>query len=179
MKVYQPQTMSMTFCEICEGRAPWIALGNFLNDWFANAVNRRADLVAEALPEASSDAHCQRWAAYCAATVEYLCHKYGAPCPEWVYDARYVLKDAWYCHEEPHRREDLITSTPIEFRKRNIYSGSSEQMFGNKWEMAEKYRLPYREPAIEERLNRPIEELLLEREKIRAQARQSRQRSRV
>ena len=175
MKLYQPQTISMTFREICEGKAPWVALGNFLNDWFVNAVDRRADLVAEALPDAPSDESYPRWAAYCAATVEYLCHRYGVPCPEWVSDVRYVLKEAWYCHEELHRREELIAATPIEFRKRNIYSGSGEQMFGNKWEMAEKYRLPYRQPAIEEALNSPIEELLLEREKIRAQARQNHQ----
>jgi hypothetical protein len=177
MKVYQPQTMCMTFGEICKGERPWIALGNFLNDWFANAVDRRAELVAEALPDAPDDENSQRWAAYCASSVEYLCHRYNVQCPEWVSDDRYVLKEAWYCHEEPHRREDLIASTPVEFRKRNIYSGSGEQMFGNKWEMAEKYRLPYRQPAVEESLNRPIEELLLERERIRAQARQTRQRS--
>jgi hypothetical protein len=163
--------MHKTFEYICEGEMPWIALGNFLNEWFANAKEQREALVADPLFDAPIEERYQRWAAYCAASVEHLCQRYGVPCPSWVHENRYVLATTWYTHTEPQRQAELVASTPIAFRKRNIYSGSHEQMFGNKWEMVEKYRLPYRQQAIEDALNRPIEELLMEREKLRAQAR--------
>ena len=39
-------TMAATFQDICQGEQPWIALGNFMNEWFDYAKDRRAELVA-------------------------------------------------------------------------------------------------------------------------------------
>ena len=140
MSIVRPslRTMSRAFQHICTGEDPWIALGNFLNYWFVDAKDHRYDLVREPIPESPTDAYCQRWAAYCAASVEHLCAKYHEPCPEWVHDPTYVLPVPWYYHPEEHRRERLIATTPPEFKKRNIYSG--DRMFNNKWELAEKYK---------------------------------------
>lgn len=35
------QTMAVTYTELCQGEDPWIALGNFMNDWFDYARDRR------------------------------------------------------------------------------------------------------------------------------------------
>ena len=138
MRIDHLQTMNIAFREICEGEQPWVALGNFLNYWWMYAKDRRHDLVADPLPEAPVDEEYQRWAAYCAASVEHLCTKYGVPCPEWVHDPKYVLPTPWYYHLQERVRHWLISTTPDEFRKRNIYSG--DRMFRNKYELAEQYR---------------------------------------
>lgn len=142
MRLDQLHTIRLAFREICEGEQPWVALGNFLNYWFAYASDRRYDLVVEPLPDAPAGEKYQRWAAYCAASVEHLCHKYGVLCPDWVYDPKYVLPTPWY--DIPRQellfqvRDWLVATTPEEFSKRNIYSG--DRMFLNKWELAEQHR---------------------------------------
>lgn len=138
MRIDHLHTMSIAFQEICEGEQPWVALGNFLNYWWMYAKDRRYDLVADPLPEALEEEEYQRWAAYCAASVEHLCTKYDVPCPEWVHDPKYVLSAPWYYHSQERIRHWLISTTPDEFRKRNIYSG--DRMFRNKYELAEQYQ---------------------------------------
>jgi hypothetical protein len=138
MRLDQLHTMQITFREICEGRRPWTALGDFLNYWWVYAKDRRYDLVVDPILEAPADEQYQRWAAYCAASVEHLCNKYNVPCPPWVHDSKYVLPMPWYCRPQERVRQWLVSSTPEEFRKRNIYSG--DRMFLNKWELAERYQ---------------------------------------
>jgi hypothetical protein len=138
MRIDHLHTMNIAFREICEGEQPWVALGDFLNYWWMYAKDRRYDLVVDPLPEAPVDQEYQRWAAYCAASVEHLCIKYSVPCPEWVHDPKYVLSTAWYYHPQERVRHWLISTTPDEFRKRNIYSG--DRMFSNKYELAEQYQ---------------------------------------
>lgn len=138
----QLQTMAMAFQEICQGEAPWIALGNFMNDWFADAKNRRAQLVADpiSLP-ALPRSELLRWAAFCAASVEWLCDTYGVSCPAWVEDPRYVLSEPWVDSpgaHKPHIRERLVQQTPEPFSRRNIYCGN--RMFHNKYEFAEQQK---------------------------------------
>ena len=71
-------TMALTYQAICQGESPWVALGNFMNEWFDYAREQREHLVADpiALPE-RPDSHGLRWAAFCAASVEWLCGHYG------------------------------------------------------------------------------------------------------
>lgn len=133
-------TISVAFRRICEGQQPWVALGDFLNYWFAYAKDRRSDLVAEPLSAFPEGEYYLRWAAFCAASVEHLCHKYNVSCPAWVDDPKYVLPEPWYYHSQEDQREWLVSTTPEEFKKRNIYSGSSESMFANKWELVEQCR---------------------------------------
>jgi hypothetical protein len=68
------QTMALTYQEICQGERPWVALGNFMNDWFDYAKDRRTQLVVDPifLPE-SPNSEALRWAAFCTASVEWLC----------------------------------------------------------------------------------------------------------
>jgi hypothetical protein len=136
------QTMAFSYQEILQGEEPWIALGNFMNDWFDYARDRRAELVADPiiLPEpASSEA--LRWATFCTASVEYLCERYAVPCPAWVANTHYVLPEPWFDSPGAHKpqvRERLIQKTPEPFSRRNIYCGN--RMFANKYEFAEQQR---------------------------------------
>jgi hypothetical protein len=143
MKTFdQLQTMAQTFQEICQGETPWVALGNFMNDWFDYAKDQRAQLVeASIFLPPSSNIDILRWAAFCAASVEWLCNRYGIPCPEWVENPAYFLPDPWFDSPGAHKpqvRERLIRQTPEPFTKRNIYCGN--RMFNNKYEFAEQYR---------------------------------------
>ncbi len=135
-------TMAATFQEICQGEEPWIALGNFMNDWFDYAKDRRAELVAAplTLPE---DAHQQqrRWAAFCAASVDYLCARFSVPCPAWVSHPVYTLPEPWFDAPMAHKPEVriyLLQQTPEAFTRRNIYCG--DRVFANKYELAEQHR---------------------------------------
>lgn len=136
------QTMAFTYEEICQGQQPWVALGNFMNDWFDYAKDRRAELVADSLSlPVEPDEEKVRWAVFCAASVEYLCERYGVACPEWVYDPAYVLAEPWFdapMAHKPEIRAYLIQQTPAPFARRNIYCG--DRIFANKYEFAEQYR---------------------------------------
>jgi len=134
--------MALTFQAICQGERPWVALGNFMNEWFDYARKQRAQLVADplALPE-TPDLHTLRWAAFCAASVEWLCTQYGVPCPTWVQNDAYSLPDPWF--DSPGAdirrvRERLRQQTPEPFTRRNIFCGN--RVFANKYEFAEHYQ---------------------------------------
>jgi len=140
--ISQLQTMAFSYQEICQGELPWVALGNFMNYWFDYAKDRRTELVATpiSLPDPLSD-ELFRWAVFCAASVEYLCERYGVPCPSWVHNPAYCLSESWFDAPMAHKlqvRERLVQQTPEPFTKRNIYCGN--RMFANKWEFAEQYR---------------------------------------
>ncbi len=119
---------------------PWVIF--FLNYWFGYATDRRAELVREPIqepPEVTSDL--QRWAAFWAASVEYLCGSYSTPCPTWVFHPMYTLSDPWFTGlgaHKPQIQARLIQETPPPFARRNIFCGN--RMFANKYELAERVR---------------------------------------
>ncbi len=136
------QTIALTYQQICQGEQPWVALGNFMNDWFDYAKERRSELVAVpiSLPETLSH-ETFRWAVFCIASVEYLCDRYEILCPSWVHNPIYCLPEPWFdapMAHKPQVREYLIQQTPEPFTRRNIYCGN--RMFDNKYELAEQYR---------------------------------------
>jgi len=132
------QTISISYREILAGEDPWVALGNFLNDFFGNYPERRAELVRDPLQKpVGSTAEEHRWAVFCAATVEYLCQKYALACPAWVHDPAYDLAEPWYYSPGAHKlhvRARLERETPEPFTRRNIFCGN--RMFVNKYELA-------------------------------------------
>ncbi len=76
-----------------------------------------------------------RWAVFCAASVEYLCHKYQILCPVWALSPHYTLSDPWYHGigaDLPKVQEKLRTTTPEEFSRRNIFCG--DRTYRNKYE---------------------------------------------
>jgi len=120
---------------------PWTALGNFKNAWYDYAKHMRAALVSEPLgkPEPAA-AHTRHWAAFCAASVEFLCDRYGVPCPEWVYEPCYTLSTPWYGDNIINLADAVvlqhrIKATPTPFARRNVFCGN--RLFQNKYEMYE------------------------------------------
>lgn len=135
-------TMTGAFQEISEGEEPWIALGNFLNDWFDYAKDHRPELVVAPLSLLQdANQYQQRWAAFCAASVDYLCARYSVPCPAWVSLPVYTLPEPWFdapMAHKPEVRTYLLQQTPEPFTRRNIYCG--DRVFANKYELAEQHR---------------------------------------
>lgn len=136
------QTMAVTYKEICQGETPWVALGNFMNDWFDYAKEKRVQLVSDpiSIPE-SLTTHTQIWATFCAASVEWLCQKYNVPCPSWVYNPLFYLPEPWFDSPGAHKpevRARLMQKTPEPFTRRNIFCG--DRVFANKYELAEQHR---------------------------------------
>ena len=134
---YQLQTMAIAYQEICEDNDPWVALGMFSHDFFGNFVHLRNELVRDPICEPSDATDEQhRWAVFCAASVEYLCYRYGVPCPVWVHDYP-PLASPWYkglgAHK-PHVQQRLREETPAAFAKRNIFCG--DRVFANKYEIS-------------------------------------------
>jgi hypothetical protein len=136
------QTIAISYREICAGADPWLPLGNFMNDFFGNFPELRAEMVIDPVQmpgEPSEDEF--RWAVFCAASVEYLCQKYELPIPAWVMNPTYTLVDPWYYSRGAHKpnvRERLERDTPEPFVRRNIYCGG--RVFANKYELAAELR---------------------------------------
>ncbi len=137
-------TMAQAYRDICAGEMPWVAIGNFTNEWFDYARDQRGELIAESLvlPEAPT-AEQWRWAVFCAASVEWLCSRYEVVCPAWASNPTYTLAEPWYGFDmpgayKPPVREHLIQTTPEPFRRRNIYCGN--RVFANKYEFADHYK---------------------------------------
>src|SRR5207245_802943 len=71
--------------------------GNFKNAWYDYARDHRAALVSEPLKMPDQDSeHTRHWAAFCAASVEFLCDRYGLACPAWVFDPAYTVATPWH-----------------------------------------------------------------------------------
>src|SRR5579859_3990189 len=87
LRPHKQETMRWAYQQICEGKDPWTGLGSFSHTWYGYPKDIRADLVREPLerPEQETE-HTRRWAAFCAASVEFLCERYNVTCPDWVHD---------------------------------------------------------------------------------------------
>jgi hypothetical protein len=133
------ETMTWAYDEICAGEDPWTALGNFSNAWYGYAKHMRADLVSKPLtrPEQETE-YTHRWAAFCAASVDFLCDRYQVPCPDWIHDPYYTLETPWWRTNQAHDpsvRDYLVNITLAPFARRNIFC--TNRLFQNKYEMYE------------------------------------------
>ena len=134
---YRKHTVAKVFDYICDNEKPWVAIGNFLNHWWAYSVEHRPELIEAQLAPAPTP-EMQRWAAFCAAMVEWLCWGANLPPPEWTNQECYILPEPWYFSEGPTSRSWLVGTTPAPFQRRNIFGG--DRMFLHKWDMAKQMR---------------------------------------
>lgn len=139
---HRRHTMALTYHAICQGERPWVALGNFMNEWFDYAKEQRAQLITDPLTLQEEPGIDElHWAAFCAASVEWLCARYDIPCPAWVYHAAYSLPEPWFDSPGAHKlqvRQRLIQQTPEPFARRNVYCGN--RIFANKHDFARDYK---------------------------------------
>jgi len=120
---YRWHTVAETFEQICNNQTPWVAIGNFLNDWWFYAVEHRRKLIETPIAPASTP-EMQRWAAFCAAMVEWLCWQEGLPFPTWTDQECYSLPEPWFLYDRLSKRSWLLATTPAPFKMRNIYGGN-------------------------------------------------------
>jgi hypothetical protein len=131
------QTMNRSFQQICQGEGEWIALGNFMNNWFCYAKDRREELIRDPLLDYDRNSLVQhQWATFCAASVEWFCNTYHISCPSWVYNPKYTLEETWFFYTHEEAKAILRQTTPQEFTRRNIFCG--DNCFDNKWELIER-----------------------------------------
>jgi len=125
MAVYSPRTVSETFERIvAKPSQPWVAAGDFLDDWRRLAVSSRADLVRKGPAiDAHDDLEIRRWASFLAAAVEYLCRQDGLEFPAWTSDRRTYLLEPWFLYPGDLMKPWQIAATPTPFRMRNIFGG--------------------------------------------------------
>lgn len=125
---YKWHSISESFLGICNGQTPWVAIGNFLNDWWFFAIEHRSEMVEQPLSPATT-LETQQWATFCAAMIEYLCQQEGLPFPEWTKQECYFLSNPWFLYERQSKRAWLMATTPAPFKMRNIYGG--DRMFNH------------------------------------------------
>lgn len=118
---YRPQTAAESLRLIVEGVDPWVAVGQFLDDWRRTDPLERPQLAIEPLPEVGPQ-HL-RWAALLAAAVEVLCAEDGASFPGWTGRAEYRLPEPWFLYPGWRLRAWQLIETPTPFRARNIFGG--------------------------------------------------------
>ncbi len=136
-----PQTIKQAYEDIKNGDDPWVALGDFSHDWYGNyaTTTQRLALVAEPV-EITGEAEpveLRQWAAFCAASVEYLCQQAALPIPSWVYNPLYTLskEETFYTSPLAYKqrvRERLEQEAPEPFKKRNVFC--DQRVYANKYE---------------------------------------------
>ncbi len=121
------QTIAETFALIVKEPAfPWVAIGDFLDDWRQSAREDRLELVATGVPDADltqDNLELRRWAAFCAAMVEWLCWQDQLPFPPWTNRTEYRLSEPWFLYPGDLLRAWQLATTPAPFKMRNIFGG--------------------------------------------------------
>ena len=118
---YRPQTAAATLGFIVDGVDPWLAFGQFLDDWRRVNPAERPQLADED-PPVVSDQHV-RWAALLAAAVESLAVQDGMTPPAWTSRPKYRLPEPWFLYPGWRLRAWQLVETPVAFRSRNIFGG--------------------------------------------------------
>ncbi len=116
------QTVAETFTRIVQGTNPWVAIGDFLDEWRRSDAKDRFALIQEPIAPASTP-EMRKWAAFCAAMVEWLCWQDDVATPDWTDQDSYVLPDPWFIYEGRRLYAWQLVTTPTPFRMRNVYGG--------------------------------------------------------
>jgi len=117
------QTIEGTFDGIRKGGSPWVPIGNFLDDWRRSDLEDRLELVSMGIASAGGDPELLRWAAFCAAMVEWLCWQDHLPFPKWTNNPEYRLSQPWFLYPGDLLRAWQLVSTPTPFKMRNVFTG--------------------------------------------------------
>jgi len=133
--IFEKQTLAKAYIHLASGteEAVRVALGDFTNSFFLYSVHERQSLLDTPIQLPENPTEDQRgWAAFCAASAEYLAKQYSLHCPQWVFDPAYTLESSWYhpaSNVFPRLREDFQKTAPDEFRQRNVFC--SNRIFTN------------------------------------------------
>jgi hypothetical protein len=121
---WQRQTIGETYRRICrDPSSPWLAVGDFLDDWRRSAPEDRLALVEDGLVLGDPEPVLRRWAAFCSAMVEWLCWQEQLAFPSWTGKAEFRLNEPWFLYPGHALRPWQLASTPAPFKLRNIFGG--------------------------------------------------------
>ncbi len=123
--VYYRATVAEAFEHLEKGEYPFNVIGNFLDDFYCASEADRNRMVASPLPTSAKDPDNFKWLVYFTAAVDLLCWRNQIPKPDWVLNPIYHLKDPWFMFPGWKLRAWLLTSTPVPFKMRNIFSGEN------------------------------------------------------
>lgn len=118
---YRGQTAAATVDFVVAGVDPWLAIGQFLDDWKRAPLTERPALVAA--PPRSVDGDALRWSSLLAASVEWLCAGDGLQFPSWTGNPAYRLLEPWFLYPGWRLRAWQLVDTPAPFKARNIFGG--------------------------------------------------------
>lgn len=123
---YRLSTVSQSFNRVRRGEDPWIAFGDFLDDWRRAEPDQLPLLVADPIRTTADDPQ-HRWAALFAAAVDWLCWtaKPRVETPDWLADEIYVLPEPWFVVEGAALRTWQLVESPTPFRMRRIFTDAS------------------------------------------------------
>ncbi|MBI2756261.1 MAG: hypothetical protein HYX52_06095 [Chloroflexi bacterium] len=107
---------------LVRGTDPWVAVGDFLDDWRHADPEERPRLMADPIEVPTNLEHL-RWASLLAAAVDWLCWQDGLPRPAWVYRAEWILEEPWFLYPGWRLRAWQLMETPAPLKMRNIFSG--------------------------------------------------------
>jgi hypothetical protein len=124
MKTYQwhRSTIAESFDRLTRGEKPWVAFGDFLDDWRRSGHEDRYELIEVPLQDTARH---PQWAALFAATVEQLCSLEQINSPAWIRDETYYyLPEPWYPTVRSEKMGQLYQEiTPLIFKQHNVFSG--------------------------------------------------------
>ncbi len=117
-------TLVHEFGRVAGGEDPWLALGDFLDDWRRAEDDQRELMIATQIELGSSvEEQVRRWAALFVGIADWLCWQNEpqlAP-PDWLYDDSFRLADPWFV--EPGERMQIwqLVHSPTPLRMRNVF----------------------------------------------------------
>ena len=115
-------TSAESFQRILDGEDPWIAIGDFLDEWKREEITDRVELVSDSIASPVPPTMNQ-WAAFFSAMVEDLCVQDDLPVPAWTQSIRFILDRPWFLYPSWRLQVWQLATTPPAFKKRNIFGG--------------------------------------------------------
>lgn len=123
---YRLSTVTQSFERVRRGEDPWLALGDFIDDWRRAEHDQRALLIADPVRTTARSPQ-RRWAALFASVVDWLCWvaEPRVDPPVWLTDMVYVLPEPWFVVEGTALRAWQLVESPAPFRMRRIFTDAS------------------------------------------------------
>lgn len=125
---YRLTTLAAAFDLVTRGADPWLALGDFLDDWRRAEIDQRQELIRTPLvvgEDAGDDL--RRWSALFAAVADWLCWRNSPRLsrPSWLDQAVFRLDKPWFVMPGQKMRLWQLVHSPTPFRLRNIFTDES------------------------------------------------------
>jgi len=121
---YRLGTVNQAFDRVRRREDPWIALGDFLDDWRRAERDQRQGMTSEPISIQPDDPD-RRWASLFAAVVDWLCWQNGLDAPAWVSATAFNLPEPWFVTEGEAMRSWQLVESPVPFRMRGIFTDAS------------------------------------------------------